>query len=293
MEERICNQNDTIQPERSRGRRRTLIVVIITALTMGLEIVFGLVTGSLALLTDGIHMGTHTFALLITLIAYVVADRNRKNPNFAFSSGKIAVLGGYTNAILLGLTALVMLKEAVERFLHPRGIDFTEAIIVAVFGLVINLASAYILAGSHKGHHHDHTDHNLKAAYVHVLTDALTSILAIVALVTGKIFGVVWPDALVAVLGAAVILKWAYSLLKSTGEILVDYYPVGEEADRIAETVHRHGGTLLDLHVWKTSESQKAALITVRHGDPGIGGRLKEELASLLGVDHITLEVRK
>lgn len=294
MRERICDQHSTIVTENGQGKRKTLIVVFLTALTMFLEIFFGLITGSLALLTDGVHMGTHTFALMVTLIAYVVADKNRRNPNFAFSSGKISVLGGYTNAILLGLTALLMVKEAAERLLNPQEIDFTEAIIVALFGLIINVISAFILGSSHgEDADHTHEDHNLKAAYVHVLTDALTSILAIVALSMGKLFDLTWPDAIVAIIGAAVILKWAYSLLKSTGEILVDYYPQKDDTDKIADAVNRHGGTLLDLHLWKISESHMAALIAIADANPIIATELKEELRSILELDHITIEVRR
>jgi cation diffusion facilitator family transporter len=201
-------------------------------------------------------------------------------------------LGGYTNAILLGLTALFMVKEAAERLLNPVRIDFTEAIVVAVFGLIINVISALILGSSHgEDDTHAHEDHNLKAAYVHVLTDALTSILAIFALGMGKLFGMTWPDAVVALIGAAVILKWAFSLLKSTGEILVDYHPQEEEADTVANVVNRVGATLMDFHLWRTSESRKAALITIGDADPESTVHLREELRSMLELDHITLEV--
>jgi len=292
MSERICNQHWVTGQNNKQGKRKTLIVVILTAATMILEIIFGLFTGSLALLTDGIHMGTHTFALLVTLIAYTFADRNRNNPNFAFSSGKISVLGGYTNAVLLGLTALFMVKEAVERLLNPVEISFTEAIIVAVFGLAINIISAFILGASHgEEHSYHHHDHNLKAAYVHVLTDALTSILAIFALVIGRFFGLTWPDAAVALVGAGVILKWAYGLMKSTGEILVDYYPQRSEVDMVADMVDRRGGKLLDIHLWRTSESHKAALVAISEPDRGAVQELKKELSSLLDTDHLTLEV--
>ncbi len=324
MKERICNQHEALVPQNSRGKKKTLVVVILTALTMILEIFFGFITGSLALLTDGVHMGTHTFALMITLIAYVVTDRNRNNPNFAFSSGKISVLGAYTNAIILGLIALLMVKEAAERLLNPVNIDFTEAIVVAVFGLIVNLVSALILGSSHghkHGHDHDHgqenvaagghtadrvsrgdapgdnghtrhhEDYNLKAAYVHVLTDALTSILAIFALVIGKFFDLTWPDAAVALIGAAVILKWAASLLRGTGAILIDYYPQKEEADTVKAVIRRRGGVLLDFHIWKISEAQKAAQVTVSGLSTDTSAGLKEELGSILDLDHLTLEL--
>lgn len=294
MRERICNQHSRIASENEQGKRKTLVVVILTAMTMILEIFFGIITGSLALLTDGVHMGTHTFALLVTLIAYVIADKNLHNPNFAFSSGKISVLGGYTNAILLGLTALFMVKEAGERLMNPVEINFFEAIIVAVFGLIINIISAFILGHSHGAEEeHTHDDHNLKAAYVHVLTDALTSILAIFALGMGKLFGLMWPDAIVALIGAAVILKWAFSLIKSTGEILVDYHPQENETDTVAQVVNNKGGTLVDFHLWRTSESHTAALITIDGANPHSLASLKKELRSILELDHLTLEVTR
>ncbi|MFP4178418.1 MAG: CDF family Co(II)/Ni(II) efflux transporter DmeF [Spirochaetaceae bacterium] len=300
MTKRICNQNISTGRSYTSGKRRTLIVVVITALTMVLEIVFGFLSGSLALLADGVHMGTHTFALLVTLIAYIAAEKNEKNPKFAFSSGKISVLGGYTNAILLGFTAVLMLKEAIERLISPRDILFSEAIAVAVFGLIINLVSAYILAGSHghdhghnheHDHEHEHSDYNMKAAYVHVLTDALTSILAIVALTVGKFFGLTWPDAVVAIIGAGVILRWAYTLLKSTGKILVDYYPPEEDAKQIQSFADKYGAEIVDLHLWRTSESSKAALIAVRNLETSLRDSLKDELCSSVGLDHITIEI--
>ncbi|MCF7929463.1 MAG: CDF family Co(II)/Ni(II) efflux transporter DmeF [Spirochaetales bacterium] len=298
MRERTCNQSNGIASGNRRGKRKTLIVVILTAVTMVLEIVFGLITGSLSLLTDGVHMGTHTFALMLTLFAYLISEKNQTNPNFSFSSGKVPVLGGYTNAILLGLIAFLMVKEAVERLVNPVQINFTNAIIVAVLGLAVNLISALVLSGRDglsgghgKEEHHKHEDHNLKAAYVHVLTDALTSILAIFALTMGKLFDLTWPDAAVAVIGGAVILRWAYSLLKSTGEILVDYYPQNEDAAAAEKIAAKNGAAVQDLHIWRTSESDKAAVISIQGADPETAAGLKEELRSALELDHITLEV--
>lgn len=288
--ERICNQGkkDSFP---HRNFRRTSVVVVITLLTMGFEIVFGLVTGSMALLADGIHMGTHAFALLVTLLAYLISKRRADDPNFAFSSQKVGTLGGYTNAILLGLTALFMLYEAFERLLKPEEILFDQALLVAVSGLVINLVSAFLLSGKNHGHDHDHHhDHNLKAAYVHVLTDALTSILAIAALGIGKYLSASWPDALVAIIGAVVILRWAYGLLVMTGKELVDYYRAEKEKGQLSQIVSSYDVTVTDLHIWKSSSNEKTMILSVNRLDKDLKERFSQEVRSRCDVDHLTVE---
>ncbi|MBN2859905.1 MAG: CDF family Co(II)/Ni(II) efflux transporter DmeF [Sphaerochaetaceae bacterium] len=291
MKQRICNQQVS-EDSHTENMRRTAIVVLITLITMLVEILYGLLTSSMALLADGIHMGTHTFALIVTLIAYRIAQSQQDNPKFAFSSGKVGILGGYTNAILLGVTALYMMKEAVERLITPQTISFAQALTVAIIGLLVNLASALLLSG--KGHHHSHTkehhmDHNLRSAYVHVLTDALTSVLAIAALLSGLIFDQSWPDALVAILGALVILRWAWGLLKSSGRLLVDYHDMTDEliqVNKIAEASHVK---VLDLHIWNTSEYQKAMVLTIRAGNDYYKKDFIDQIRRQLGIDHITV----
>lgn len=293
---RICNQKGH-EHNHMDNMKRTAIVVVITVLTMIAEITYGLITGSMALLADGIHMGTHTFAMLITLLAYYISHKHRSNPNFPFSSGKVGILGGYTNSIVLGITAIFMVIESVERLLNPEEIMFGQALFVAVFGLIINIISAMLLSGNHQhhgdhDHHHDHHhDHNLRAAYIHVLTDALTSILAIVALVIGKFYSYTWPDALVAVLGAIVILKWAYGLLVSSGKLLVDYVPVESHCKKIEEIINESGSEILDQHIWKSSERDTMVILSIKKSKEidkiALFNRIKDECK----LSHLTLSM--
>lgn len=288
---RVCNQKGQ-EHDHIDNMKRTAIVVIITVLTMIAEITYGLITGSMALLADGIHMGTHTFAMLITLLAYYISHKHRSNPNFPFSSGKVGILGGYTNSIVLGITAVFMVIESVERLLNPEEIMFGQALFVAVFGLIINIISAMLLSGDHHhGDHEHHHDHNLRAAYIHVITDALTSILAIVALVIGKFYSYTWPDALVAVLGAIVILKWAYGLLISSGKLLVDYVPVETHCKKIEEIIKKSGSEILDQHIWKCSERDIMAILSIKKSEEidkqELFHRIKEECK----LSHLTLSL--
>lgn len=296
MEHRLCNQQMK-HSDHHQNMKKTVIVVLITLFTMFAEIVYGLITGSMALLADGIHMGTHTFALIITVIAYYIAQKHADNPNFAFSSGKVGVLGGFTNAIILGITALYMVYEAIQRLLHPESIIFSQALTVAFIGLAVNIISAFLLAsGGHDHHHHGHShdhhhDHNLRAAYLHVITDAMTSVLAIVALLIGQFFDYTWPDAVVAILGALVILKWAYGLLVSSGSLLVDYHPVADDYKIISALAEEIDANVSDLHVWQTSDTHKAIILKllVNNSDKAdnIGNRIKKEC----NCQHLTLEI--
>ena len=195
-----------------QGEKRTKIVFYLTAITMIAEVVAGLTFGSMALLADGWHMGTHAAAFIITIFAYRYAKKHLQDSRFAFGTGKVSVLGGFASAVALAVVALVMVIESIQRFIKPTEIQFNEAIIIAVFGLIINIISAVLLYGHHNHAHHDdqghddhdhHHDHNLKAAYLHVLSDALTSILAIVALSFGKFFGWNWLDSAMGIVGAA------------------------------------------------------------------------------------------
>ncbi|MEF1304790.1 CDF family Co(II)/Ni(II) efflux transporter DmeF, partial [Vibrio owensii] len=216
-----------------KGEKRTLYVLILTVTTMVVEIAAGTMFGSMALLADGWHMGTHAAAFCITLFAYRYAKQNAHNDRFSFGTGKVSVLGGFTSAIALGIVALMMMVESIHRLFNPESIQFNEAIMVAVIGLVVNLASMLLLQDHHHhGHdHHDnhshdhehehHHDHNLTAAYFHVLADTLTSLLAIVALIVGKFYGWVWLDAMMGIVGAVVIGKWTLGLMKQTAPVLL------------------------------------------------------------------------
>lgn len=204
-------------------KKRTMAVIIITLITMAVEIYFGIISHSMALTADGFHMGTHALALAITFIVCIFAIKYKDKTE------KLNALGGYTSAILLGFTSLAIIYESVERFFKPLEISFTDAILVAVIGLVVNLICVMVMGGHH--HHHDcHHSHekenenlNFKAAYLHILADAFTSILAIAALLLGKYFGLVFLDPCIGILGGLIIAKWAVDLIKSSSLILLDF----------------------------------------------------------------------
>jgi cation diffusion facilitator family transporter len=196
---------------------KTLWVVLLTAITMVVEIFYGLTTKSMALLADGIHMGSHVFAIGLSWVAYIVVRRLNSKNSFTGSSSKILSLSGYSSGLILLLFAVFILVEALERFFVPQSIHYADAIVVAVIGLVVNIISAALLH-----HDHDDTDHNIKAAYLHVLADALTSISAIVGLWVARAWDVPFIDPIVAIVSSAVIMKWSIGLLKSSGKVLID-----------------------------------------------------------------------
>ncbi|MFO7559714.1 MAG: cation diffusion facilitator family transporter [Desulfobacterales bacterium] len=270
------------------GERRTIAVLVLTALTMAVEIFAGVAFGSMALFADGWHMGTHVAAFLITIFAYRYARRNADSPKFTFGTGKVGVLGGFASAIALAVVALFMAIESIQRLVNPQVIHFDEAIGVAIFGLLINLLCAFLL----RGHHHDHHDHNLRAAYLHVLADALTSILAIVALFSGKIFGWDRLDSIIGIVGSAVIMRWSYGLLKDTGPILLDSGI--EEAYRLSVRQKIEGDAdtrISDLHVWKVSPDHYAVIVSVVTHYPRPSAYYKKLLAEFRELSHITIEV--
>jgi cation diffusion facilitator family transporter len=266
-------------------------VVIITLITMIVEIIAGLISGSMALLSDGIHMGTHALALFITLAAYIFARKQMDNPSFCFGTGKVGVLGGYTNAILLLVAAAAMAFESIERLINPVHILFNQAIIVAVIGLVVNIVSAIILG--HGGSDHSHEDHNLKAAYLHVITDALTSVLAIIALLAAKFFGLSWADPLVGILGAIVVTRWAIGLLKQTSSVLLDKSDTSETVARLRELIESDTTSIEDLHIWQISENEQSLILSLNSSDdkdPSFYHNLVKKAGHF---DHITVEIHK
>lgn len=197
--------------------KKTKLVIGVTLLTMAAEIYFGFITNSMALLADGFHMGTHAFALLITIIVCYLALKNQKKEE------KFNALGGYTSAILLGFTSLGIIWESIERFINPLSISFTDAILVAVIGLVVNILCVMLMGEKHSHHHHHESENlNYKAAYMHILADAFTSILAITALLLGKYFGLIFLDPIIGIMGGFVIGKWSLDLLKKSSKILLD-----------------------------------------------------------------------
>lgn len=215
----------------TRNERRTLIVIIFTIVTMFAEIAYGYLTNSMALLADGYHMGTHALALGLTYAAYILTRKFADSPKFPNGTEKIGTLAAYTSSIFLGLTGFWIIFESFERFINPLEIQFNEAILVAVIGLIVNSICIFIMEGNgHHHHHHEHgdehnEDYNFKAAYYHILADALTSILAITALFAGKYFQITFLDSIIGILGGILILKWAYGLITSTTQILIDMKP--------------------------------------------------------------------
>ncbi|MFX4085173.1 CDF family Co(II)/Ni(II) efflux transporter DmeF [Sphingobium yanoikuyae] len=286
-----------------KNARRTLWVVWLTAATMVVEIAFGWITGSMALLADGFHMATHAGALAVAAAAYSYARRHARNPRYTFGTGKVGDLSGFASALLLLLTALFIAIESGMRLFEPVKVAFGEATLVAIVGLVINLISALLLGHDHShdhghahGHAHDdhdhdhksgHADNNLRAAYVHVLTDALTSVLAIAALLAGRYLGWWWLDPAVGLLGAVVIARWAWGLMKDTAAILLDTAEPALMA-RVRGLVEAEGATIRDLHVWRIGPHAHAAIISLAPGADG--ARVRERVRSLPRMEHVTVE---
>ncbi|MBQ9245163.1 cation transporter [bacterium] len=207
----------------TENEKKTLIVIIFTVIAMVAEIIYGYITNSMALLADGYHMGTHALALSLTYIAYVLIRKLKNSQYFPLGTEKIGVLAAYTSSIFLGFTGIWIIIEAIHRLLSPIQIHFNEAILVAIIGLSVNSICIFIMEKSHQHHHEEHgEDYNFKSAYYHILADALTSILAIVALLIGKYLNIICLDSIIGILGGILILKWAIGLIKNTVAILID-----------------------------------------------------------------------
>lgn len=287
------NHSHIFEYSSKSNERKTMAVIILTFITMGAEITTGILTGSLALLADGWHMGTHAFALGITWFAYIMARRYAHTDRFSFGTGKFGILAGYTSALFLGATAVYMVFEAIKRFLYPVDIGFNEAIIVAIVGLLVNVMSVWLLqgGGSHHDHGHHHHDHNLKAAYLHVLADALTSVLAIIALLAGKYFGLVVLDPVMGLIGGLLIGSWSWGLLKSSGFILLDGSQNQKTKEAIIEAIEAdQDAKIVDLHLWKLGSNSLAVLITLVAGSPRPPAEYRNRLEQIHHLDHITIE---
>jgi len=281
-----------------QGERNTRRVILLTLSMMIIEISAGYLFGSMALLADGWHMGTHAVALGITAFAYYYARRKSDDPNYSFGTGKVGVLGGFASAIILAVIALLMGVESVIRLLDPSPIRFNEAIAVAVLGLIVNIISAWLLQGKHGHPHHEHDhskqDHNLRAAYLHVLADALTSLLAIIALVTGKIFGWIWMDPIMGIVGALVITKWSYGLLIDTGKILLDRDVNREAVDEIRAKLEADSDTrVADIHIWRVGSHHLSAIISLVTHYPKSPEYYKKLLLDFDEIVHVTIEVNQ
>ena len=284
-----------------KGEKRTQYVLILTAVTMVVEIIAGSIYGSMALLADGWHMGTHVAAFMIALFAYRYARKHADDPAYAFGTGKVNVLGGFASAIALAVVALVMLIESIQRIVDPQTIHFNEAIFVAGIGLFINIVSAFLLKDDHAHHHdhdhhhhhhHHHHDHNLRAAYLHVLADAMTSVLAITALLSGKFLGWNWLDPVMGIVGALIITRWSYGLLKQTSPILLDASIEKEYQQAITESIEKDADNRIsDIHVWRVGANHYAAIIALVTHYPNSVEHYKKLLKKFNKLSHVTIEV--
>lgn len=298
-------------PRHDRNGRRTWAVIALCAVTMVVEIGGGIAFSSMALLADGLHMATHAGAMLIAALAYVFARRNIADPRFSFGTGKVGDLSAFASAIVLAFSSLLIGWESVERLLSPASIRYDEAIIIAVLGLVVNLASAWLLHDSHEhghghshGHDHGHHDHdhvhddhahhhdlNLRAAYIHVASDAAVSVLAIVGLLAGRHLGWNWMDPVMGIVGGLVIAKWSFGLMMTAGAVLLDMRPGEALPLAIHKRLEAEGDKIIDLHVWRIGPGHNAAVVTLLTTDPQPPAVYKAKLAGLATLSHVTIEV--
>ncbi|MCB2100140.1 MAG: CDF family Co(II)/Ni(II) efflux transporter DmeF [Rhodobacterales bacterium] len=297
--------------DEARNEKRTFWVVVLTAATMGVEIGAGMLFNSMALLADGWHMASHAAALGITLFTYWYARRHARDARYTFGTGKVGVLGGYTSGLVLAMVALLMVWESVHRFLEPVAIRFPEAISVAVLGLVVNLLSAWLLHAGGHDHHHDHHHHdhdhdhdhdhghshakdlNLNAAFLHVVADAMTSVLAIAALIAGWVWGWVWMDPLMGIVGALVIARWTHGLLRDTGRVLLDGAVDRDTREHIRGLIEADADNrVVDLHVWRVGTGHLSAIVTLVTHYPRPPDAYKALLAGVPGLTHVTVEVQ-
>ena len=292
----------------ARNERRTWFVVGLTGVMMVGEIVAGSLFGSMALLADGWHMATHAAALGIAAFAYLFARQHARNSRFTFGTGKFGDLAAFSSAIILAMIAVQIAYESVLRLMQPVPIAYGEAIAVAVLGLVVNLASAWLLRDDHDHHHghshgaHDHDDHdhshrhphqdnNLRAAYVHVLADAATSVLAIAALVVAMYSQWVWADPAVGIIGSLVIASWAFGLIRDAGSVLLDVSADSNLEGIIRSRIETRGDRVTDLHLWQVGPGHRAAVISVVSDHPLPPATYKRRLGGLRGLSHVTVEV--
>ncbi len=298
----------------SPGEARTRIVVVLTLLMMAAEIAAGWAFGSMALLADGLHMASHAVALSVSAFAYAYARRHASDARYSFGTGKVNALGGYSGAVLLATVAVLMVWGSVGRLVHPVDIRFDQAILVAALGLIVNGLCAYILgrrgpeeaghahepAGAGEdAHPHAHAgghghDHNLRSAYLHVLADALTSVLAIVALFAAKYLALAWADPAMGLVGAALVARWSLGLLRSAGRVLLDRQGPEDLAGAIRRGIESDGDArVADLHLWSIGPGLYALILSVVARRPATPDQYRDRLPTNLGLAHVSIEVRQ
>ena len=311
-----------------KNERRTWAVIILCGIMMVVEIVGGLLFGSIALVADGLHMSTHASALLLAALAYSYARRHANDPRFSFGTGKLGDLAGFSSAIVLAMIAVLIGYEAVSRLFAPVPIHFAEAIPIAVLGLVVNVASVLLLSGGghdhghghhhdhdddddddhadydddhHHGHDHDHKrahaashrDNNMRAAIIHVLADAVVSVLVIVGLLLARAFGWLFMDPVAGIIGALVIASWSYGLIRDTGAILLDMNPDRGMAERLRAAIERDGDRLSDLHLWRLGPGHLGAIVSVVTTKPRDAAHYRRLLGHFDNLSHLTVEVQQ
>jgi cation diffusion facilitator family transporter len=289
------------QDQQRPGEKRTFLIVVLTAVMMVVEIAAGLIYGSMALLADGLHMASHATALGIAVFAYIISRRLAADPRFAFGVGKINSLAGFASAVMLLGFALVMVIESTDRLINPLSIAFDQALIVAIVGLGVNGVSAWVLIStphenSHGHDHHGHHghDHNLRAAYLHVLADAVTSLLAIVALLAGKYIGANWLDPVMGIVGAVLVTRWSYGLIRETSRVLLDNQTEKGHIAELQQAIEAHSSDrVTDLHVWSIGHGIFAAEIAVVSDTPQSPDHYKSLIPSKLNIVHATVEVHR
>jgi cation diffusion facilitator family transporter len=296
------HSHDFGTPRQRQAERRTRWVVGLTFVAMLIEITAGWLSGSMALLADGWHMASHVGALGLAAFAYRFARQHAGDARYTFGTGKVTALAGYSSALFLGAVAFWMAWESVTRLLTPVEIHYTEAMVVAAFGLVVNLASAWLLDHDH-GHDHDHdhhdhdhghehVDHNLRAAYLHVLADALTSVLAIVALGGGMLFGWSFLDPLMGIVGAILVGRWAIGLARDSAGVLLDaedHGHVAHEIEAVITALPDH--EIADLHLWRIGPASRACIVSLVTHAPLAIEAYREKLVAIDGLDHVTIEI--
>lgn len=286
--------------DHDRNERRSWAVVALCAAMMAAEIIGGLLWGSMALIADGLHMSTHAGALVIAALAYSYARRHARDERFVFGTGKLGDLAAFSSALVLAMIALLIGYESIGRLMNPVPISFNEAIPLAAIGLLVNLLSAFLLHDGHD-HHHDHehadyhhqhrADHNLRAAYIHVMADAAVSVLVLIGLIAARLLGWLWIDPVMGILGMLVIANWSWNLIRASGAVLLDMRTEDGIASEIAGRLETEGDRITDLHLWRVGPGHSAAVVSLVSDQPEPPTSYKSRLRGITGLSHVTVEV--